>query len=75
MCGITGVISFNEIGRINQMYLVNATRAMASRGPDHEDFYEDYFVGLGHRRLSIIDTSAKGNQPMQDESGRYVIVF
>ncbi len=75
MCGITGIYSFNEVGRINQMYLVNATRALAKRGPDFEDFYEDYFVGLGHRRLSVIDISARGNQPMQDESGRYVIVF
>lgn len=75
MCGITGLFSFNEIGRINQMYLVNATKALTKRGPDFEDFYEDYYVGLGHRRLSIIDTSPKGNQPMQDESGRYVMVF
>jgi len=75
MCGITGVFAFNEIGRINQMYLVNATNALKSRGPDFEDFYQDYFVGLGHRRLSIIDTSVKGNQPMTDNSERYVIVF
>jgi len=75
MCGITGVFSFNEVGRINQMYVVNATRALSKRGPDFEDFFQDYFVGLGHRRLSIIDTSARGNQPMEDETGRYIIVF
>ena len=57
------------------MYLVNATRAIQRRGPDFEDFFQDYFVGLGHRRLSIIDTSARGNQPMEDETGRYVIIF
>ncbi|MDA0197027.1 MAG: asparagine synthase (glutamine-hydrolyzing) [Bacteroidetes bacterium] len=75
MCGITGVFAFNEVGRINQMYLVSATDAIESRGPDFKDYYQDYFVGLGHRRLSIIDTSAKGNQPMSDSSGRYTIVF
>ena len=75
MCGITGLFSFNEIGRINQMYLVNATQALESRGPDFQDFYQDHWVGLGHRRLSIIDTSPKGNQPIQDEAGRYTIIY
>jgi len=52
-----------------------ATQALAKRGPDFQDIYTDGFVGLGHRRLSIIDTSDAGNQPMWDESGRYCIIF
>ncbi|MFL5729503.1 MAG: asparagine synthase (glutamine-hydrolyzing), partial [Cytophagaceae bacterium] len=45
------------------------------RGPDGRGTYIEDFVALGHRRLSIIDTSSQGSQPMKDESGRYVIVF
>ncbi|MEQ9424292.1 MAG: asparagine synthase (glutamine-hydrolyzing) [Cyclobacteriaceae bacterium] len=75
MCGITGVFAFNEVGRINQMYLANATQAISKRGPDFQDFYIEQFIGLGHRRLAIIDTSEKGNQPMTDETGRYVLLF
>ncbi len=60
---------------MNMIQLANATLALAKRGPDFQDMYHDQFVGLGHRRLSIIDTSASGNQPMWDESGRYAIVF
>ncbi len=52
-----------------------ATQALAKRGPDHQDIYTDSFVGLGHRRLSIIDTSEAGNQPMWDEAKRYCIIF
>lgn len=75
MCGITGVYAFNEIGRISLIHLQQATHSLAHRGPDAQDSFIDYFVGLGHCRLSIIDLSAAANQPMSDESGRYVIVF
>ncbi len=75
MCGITGIYAFNEIGRFNMINLANATKSLEKRGPDHQGMFTDYFVGLGHRRLSIIDTSSSGHQPMKDESGRYVIVF
>jgi asparagine synthase (glutamine-hydrolysing) len=49
--------------------------ALQKRGPDFQDTYIDEWVGLGHRRLSIIDTTAVANQPMWDESNRYCIVF
>lgn len=52
-----------------------ATQALEKRGPDFQDVYTDAFVGLGHRRLSIIDTSAAANQPMWDEERRYCIIF
>lgn len=52
-----------------------ATQALAKRGPDFQDIYTDGFVGLGHRRLSIIDTSEAGNQPMWDEHKQYGIIF
>ena len=50
-------------------------RADEKRGPDHQAIYHDEFAGLGHRRLSIIDTSAIAHQPMWDETNRYCIIF
>jgi len=75
MCGITGIFAFNLVGKFNLVNITAATRALEKRGPDHQAIYHDDFVGLGHRRLSIIDTSAVAHQPMWDESGRYGIVF
>lgn len=75
MCGITGIVAFNEIGRISMIHLSAATDRLQQRGPDSRGVHTDYFVGLGHRRLSIIDTSVGGAQPMQDENGRYTLVF
>jgi len=75
MCGITGVFAFNLIGKFNMIHVTAATMALNKRGPDFQDVYTDEFVGLGHRRLSIIDTSAIANQPMWDASKRYCIVF
>ncbi len=75
MCGITGIFAFNEVGRFNMVNLAKATGVISSRGPDNQGLFNDYFVGLGHRRLSIIDTSSDGNQPMSDASGRYTIAF
>ncbi len=75
MCGITGIFAFNEIGRFNLPNLSLATEELSHRGPDHQNIYVDDFVGLGHRRLSIIDLSSAGNQPMSSHDGRYQIVF
>lgn len=75
MCGITGVFAFNLVGRFNMIHIVSATQALEKRGPDFQNVYSDDYVGLGHRRLSIIDTSASGNQPMWDATRRYGIVF
>ncbi len=57
------------------IHVTAATMALNKRGPDFQDVYTDEFVGLGHRRLSIIDTSAIANQPMWDVSKRFGIVF
>jgi len=75
MCGITGIYAFNEIGRFHMIKLQAATDQLAKRGPDFGSSTTVHRVGLGHRRLSIIDTSSDGNQPMQDNSERYTIVF
>ncbi|HCW07502.1 MAG TPA: asparagine synthase (glutamine-hydrolyzing) [Cytophagales bacterium] len=75
MCGITGIFAFNLVGKFNLVNIASATKALYQRGPDHQDIYHDNFVGLGHRRLSIIDTSSVAHQPMWDETNRYCIVF
>ncbi len=75
MCGITGIFAFNQVGRFNMINLSKATLALEKRGPDNHGLFNDEMVGLGHRRLSIIDTSAEANQPMTDVSGRYKLIF
>lgn len=75
MCGITGVFAFNLLGRFNMIHVTAATLALEKRGPDAHDVYTDEYVALGHRRLSIIDTSAVANQPMWDAQKRFCIVF
>jgi asparagine synthase (glutamine-hydrolysing) len=75
MCGITGIMAFNLVGKFNKIHITAATMSLARRGPDFQDIYVDDWVGLGHRRLSIIDISEKANQPMWDDSRRYSIVY
>lgn len=75
MCGITGVFAFTEAGRNSLASLHASTDAISSRGPDSQGHYVYDRVGLGHRRLSILDLSCDGNQPMTDAAGRYTIIF
>ena len=75
MCGITGIHAFNPIGRMHLVHLEAATRCLAHRGPNYQDTWFDHRIGLGHRRLSVIDTSAQANQPLTDATGRYRIIF
>ncbi|MCV9388055.1 asparagine synthase (glutamine-hydrolyzing) [Reichenbachiella ulvae] len=75
MCGITGIWCFNEVGRFQMTNLEKSTRSLEHRGPDDHGTWNDHLVGLGHRRLSIIDTSDLGHQPMQILDGRYIMVF
>lgn len=75
MCGITGIMGFNEIGRMHMIHLAQATGSLKHRGPDYQNTFIAERIGLGHRRLSVIDPSSKGHQPMTDTSGRYTIVY
>jgi asparagine synthase (glutamine-hydrolysing) len=74
MCGIVGVAGEVRIGRDT---LTAMRDAMHHRGPDDEGVWwsEDGRVGLGHRRLAIIDLSTAGRQPMTDAGGTLQIVF
>ena len=75
MCGIIGIASAGPISKKD--WLGKGRDTMAHRGPDSIGIWwsEDNRVGLGHRRLSIIDLSESGSQPMHDSSERLTIVF
>jgi len=70
MCGICGTIGFNETGPAEKM-----RQAMVYRGSDDSGIYQDSKTVLGHNRLSIIDLSLSGHQPMSNEDGTIWIVF
>jgi len=55
--------------------LAKATELLSKRGPDVQDIYHNDHIGLGHRRLSIIDTSSDSNQPFWDHTQRYCLIF
>jgi asparagine synthase (glutamine-hydrolysing) len=74
MCGICGKIDFTG-KTVPQDLLRSMTESFAYRGPDDEGFFSDGPVGLGHRRLSIIDLSPAGRQPMSNEDGSLWLVF
>jgi len=75
MCGIVGIVGTLPLQ--DARWLASGCDALTHRGPDDagEWWSEDSRVGLAHRRLSIIDLSPAGHQPMQDVSGRLTIVF
>ena len=73
MCGITGYFSLNNA--FSETELHDMTEAIAHRGPDAYGYFLDNFVGLGHRRLSILDLSDNANLPMHSFDNRYVIVY
>ena len=74
MCGI--VVVFNLNGEpVSPVLLRTMTDAIKHRGPDSEGFYVDSFIGLGHRRLSIIDLSRSGHQPMGTEDKQFIITY
>ncbi len=72
MCGIAGIVGTET----PQQAMIEAmTQALAHRGPDAQGCTVKPHVGLGHRRLSIIDLSDAAHQPMSDPTGRYTIVY
>lgn len=78
MCGIIGVISKKTNPDFHSEFIVplgQALNHMEYRGPDHQGIWSENGVCFGHRRLSIIDLSADGNQPFQSSDQRYVLVF
>ena len=74
MCGIAGIFNVNTRQPVSDILLKEMTDTLIHRGPDDEGFYIVNGVGLGHRRLSIIDLSA-GHQPMSNEDDTVWVVF
>ena len=74
MCGISGIYNFGSGASVDSGLIKKMCSVMAHRGPDDEGIYCEGNIGLGHRRLSIIDLSG-GHQPMANEDGSIWIVF
>jgi asparagine synthase (glutamine-hydrolysing) len=74
MCGISGA-SIRLIEKAPQTALKSMNNALKHRGPDDNGIYYDTAMGLAHVRLSIIDLSANGRQPMESDDKNHVIVF
>jgi asparagine synthase (glutamine-hydrolysing) len=79
MCGISGYLSLNNFRSSEEMrsLLQRMGRAIITRGPDDAGEWWDSYAGIGlsHRRLSVLDLSPAGHQPMESVGQRYVLVF
>lgn len=76
MCGIAGIIDFDKTRQSAQeAALRRMTSCISHRGPNATGLFIEKNIALGHRRLSIIDLSSSANQPLEDVSGRYVLIF
>ena len=77
MCGICGTWSSETLQAVEVATLRRMSETIRHRGPDDEGYWADpeTGLGLGHRRLSIIDLSSAGHQPMHSPDRRFVTVF
>ena len=77
MCGIAGFLTNGGLPRGSAETLTRMTNRIAHRGPDSSGHWTDDEAGiaLGHRRLSIVELSAAGHQPMLSPSGRLVLIL
>lgn len=76
MCGIIGAFSWNDF-EVTEPYIIKMRDEMTHRGPDGAGVWisSDRSIGLGHRRLSIIDLSTAASQPMMTQDQRFVLTF
>ena len=74
MCGIAGAIQFDRTA-VDRDAMLRMTRVIAHRGPDDEGVWTGDGVGLGSRRLAVIDLSERGHQPMSNEDGSIWIAY
>ena len=74
MCAICGIVNFDR-RPVSASELITMRDVMVNRGPDHGGHWVDGHVGLGHRRLAIIDLSPLGNQPMTNDAGTVHVTF
>jgi len=74
MCGIVGIFNINQQPVSTQEIKLMAD-ALSHRGPDGEGIFIEENIGLGHRRLAILDVSPRGTQPMISHNGEWIIIF
>lgn len=74
MCGIAGIVT-KDLNKNYSNLLFKMTNKLSHRGPDADGYWIDRKVYFGHRRLSILDLSNNGSQPMVSKTSRYVITF
>lgn len=75
MCGITGIYRYKTGKAVTAAEVQAMTSVIGHRGPDGDGIHVDGAVGLGHKRLSIIDVSERSNQPMRSACGRYTLAY
>ena len=75
MCGINGMLHLQSSKKIDERVLVKMRDILEHRGPDDSGLFLENNIGLGHRRLSIIDVSSAGHQPFFSDDNRYAMVF
>ena len=74
MCGIVGI--FNLSGEpVSHQEITALNKCLSHRGPDGEGLFLDQNIALGHKRLAILDTSSRANQPMTSKDGTWTIIF
>ena len=74
MCGIAGIYNINQ-SKTSELIITQMTDAIAHRGPDGKGVFLDGNLAFGHRRLSILDISENGAQPMHSAVGNWTIIF
>jgi asparagine synthase (glutamine-hydrolysing) len=75
MCGICGIVYQDPTRSVSQNRLVEMRDSLTSRGPDDAGHYLEPGIGLGSRRLAILDLSERGHMPMGSQDGRYWITY
>jgi len=75
MCGVCGILNFDHSMDIEDHRIAQMTKSLSHRGPDNQGVWVNGPIGLGHCRLSIIDLTEAGNQPMSNEDGRFWISY
>lgn len=74
MCGLVGIFNLNR-EPVALSTIKNMTETIAHRGPDGEGYFVEDNIALGHKRLAILDVSARGAQPMTSKNNEWIIVF
>jgi asparagine synthase (glutamine-hydrolysing) len=75
MCGINGILYFQSQKKVDESILTKMRDSLEHRGPDDKGLFIENNIGLGHRRLSVLDVSKAGQQPFLSDDGRYIMVY